>query len=553
MSIRAEATRLRRVMSDNAAWALLRSNNAWFSLPLLATHLGGEQRRLPAAELFERIDADLEELRAAGIADERGESAAGSASGSVAEPVVDDMDEEEDGPTFRTAQYYCKQWRDEGILVRRTQEGTREETYELAPAAFTALRFLDGLDSDRTSLTQSRLSTVQEQLRRVVRDTDPNVETRIAALEEQKARIEAQIKAVRSGTEPMMEARRALESVADLVDLTVELPSDFARVRAELEDINRSLRTQLVEEPSSRGLVLAEVFNGVDHLESSDAGQSFEGFYELLLDTESAEEFVDNLTTLLSRDFARDLGPTTRAYLRSLFSGLHERSAEVSEVMTSLTRSLRRFVQSEDFREERAVHREITQARALALKLAPHVQPFAEIDYTLHRSSVPIRPITRLTLDNPGSEVVTEEYVAHESATVDIAALREMARLTDIDFAELTHNVNVCLADSSTVTLAEVLDRFPATQGVASVVGLLDLVQEHGEAGAASTSVGSDAEASAGSEEPAVHVEPGTSPEAVDSVVWTSVSGVEHRAKLPRFTFTRRIPAGRTALLGSGA
>jgi hypothetical protein len=33
---------------------------------LLGTHLGGDERRVDAEELYERIDADLERLRAQG-------------------------------------------------------------------------------------------------------------------------------------------------------------------------------------------------------------------------------------------------------------------------------------------------------------------------------------------------------------------------------------------------------------------------------------------------------------------------------------------------------
>ena len=54
-----------------------------------------------------------------------------------------------------------------------------------------------------------------------------------------------------------------------------------------------------------------------------------------------------------------------------------------------------------------------------------------------------------------------------------------MARESDIDYAELTRNVNRTRARLGAVTLGEVLLACPATQGVASVIGLMVLAERH--------------------------------------------------------------------------
>lgn len=518
-----------RLMKENAAWALLRSDNAWFSIPVLSKHLAGEVRRLSATTLFEEIDADLEHLR----------------------------DDGHDIPG--TALHYCTQWREQGILLRRTLPDSRDETYELSPDALTALQFLAGLEVSRTTVNRSRLSTIQDRLREIVRETDPDASRRIALLEVERDRIEARIAAIRAGEDEVRDDRSAIDDVEELVALAREIPSDFARVREELETINKRLRQDLVEHTENRGTVLEDVFRGVDLLAESEAGRSFEGFFRLLLDAEVGTEFEDNLDALLGRDFVDGLPPRTISFVRRLLPTLHERSVEVGDVMTSLTRSLRRFVQSEDFREDRAVHREIVEARALAARLASDVKLFRDIDYELHRTSVLIQPVSRLQLHNPGEGRITEEYRKRESAPVDLTVLRAMARETEIDFGSLIDHVNATLraADGAPVTIAEVLAAFPADQGVASVVGLIELAALHGVRLAAQGTSGSRAGLERGNgaggdagavsreavRESAASVEAASA--SVETVEWESLSGQRRRATIEKYAFHTEIPGGR--------
>lgn len=495
----------RRLLDDDAAWAFLRTDNVWFAAAVLRAHLTGSDRRLPASALFERIDADLELLRSHG--------------------------HEIPG----TAQHYCAEWRKNRILIRRTADSARDETFELSPAGLIALQFIDRLDSTRTTVTQSRLSIIQERLRVLVRDTDPDVETRLTALHAERDRLDARIAAVGAGEDTGLDPERAREAVEDVIALAEELPSDFTRVRSALEEINRDLRAQLIENTGARSRVLADVFRGVDLLADSEAGRSFDGFYSLILEHESGTEFEANIAALLDRAFVHALDSSDTRFLRRLTPMLQDRSAEVGDVMTGLTRSLRRFVQSEEFREDRAVNSEIHAARALALRLAAEVPPYRRLDIELGRTSVRIDSVTSFRLHNPADARVIEPVETRATGTIDIEALREMTRMTEIDVGELIENINETLAVARSggltdrspepgvgapgaegVTIAEVLRRHPASQGAASVVGLLDLGFGHGirESGS-------------------------------ESVTWSSVTGRQRHARLDRFRFTEDVPGGR--------
>lgn len=472
-----------RLTVDNPAWVLLRSRNAAAAVSLLGEHLGGDERRLPAPVLFERMDEDLVVLREHGF----------------------------DLP--RTARAYCAEWVSDGILVRRSVEGSRDETYELSEGAFVAIRFVAQLLEPRVAVTESRLTTILDRVHGLAVATDPDTGRRLAALHAQREQLDAEIAAVAAGHDDVLPGERAVEQARDILALAEELPADFARVRAEMERINRELRARLVEDVDSRGTVLDDVFRGVDHLAESDAGRSFHGFFSLILDAERVAAFEDDVVGLLEREFARALTPAQARWLRRLLPGLQDASGEIHDVMTAFSRSLRRFVQSNELAEHREVQRLLQAAQRAALALAGTVQPFARTGVELALSSVTVDSVTALSPYNPAERRTAADVASGPEVDVDWDALVRSARESEIDVRELRENVNHALARRGALTIAELLDEHPATQGVASVVGLLVLADAHA-----------------------------TTLEGSETVAWTAPSGAARRGHVPRRLFTRRLP-----------
>lgn len=439
----------RRLAEQSAAWSLLRSQNAPIAIAILGEHLAEENRELPAAELFEAVEADLSELR---------------------ETAEFDLPQ--------TAVQYCRQWLNSGYLVRRAGHA-REELYALSDGALAAVRFVEELAAPRTSVTESRLTTIVERLHRLSMDTDPDVTRRIESLREERRRVDAQIAALESGDVEVLPEERAVEQAADVLALASELPEDFARLRTALEQINRDLRAQLIEDPDSRGTVLDDIFRGVDMLAESDAGRSFSAFYALVLDPESTAAFEDDVDHLMSRPFARGLTADQRHALLRLLPGMQEASGEIHRVMTSLSRSLRRFVQSQELAEDRRVNQLIRGALTEAHHVfADGAQPFRKLESGLDLTSVPLGGLSAMVLNNPADSASAEEVATVEAPEADLEQLREHVREAEIDVAELTENVHAVVAERGASTIAEILTHRPATQGAASVIGLLVLADQ---------------------------------------------------------------------------
>ena len=271
------------------------------------------------------------------------------------------------------------------------------------------------------------------------------------------------------------------------------------------------LRERIVSLDSSRGEVLDDVFRGVDRIESSEAGRSFLGFHELLMDPESSARLDDDLETVLDRDFTARLPDADLRFLRRWRSTLAQESASVRRTMTGLSRSLNRFVRSRAFEEHRRLGAELAEAQRLAARLAAHTAPQTQLGIDLALTSVPMASIGSWRMRNPADTAVSEEIHGHEAARLDLEEVRRIVRASEIDLAELVDSVEAVLAERGAATVGEVLADRPATQGLASVVGLLLLARRRGQ------EVAGD-----------------------EAVAWTTSGGRERSARIPRFLFTDR-------------
>ena len=97
-----------------------------------------------------------------------------------------------------------------------------------------------------------------------------------------------------------------------------------------------------------------------------------------------------------------------------------------------------------------------------------------------------------------------------EPSELTMDAISELVRQSEIDFRTLKQHVRDMLARKSQVSVGEVLDHFPAEQGLGSIIGYIALGAKHGE------------------------VTPGT-----ETVSWGPDENNKRRAKVPAIYFIR--------------
>jgi len=171
-----------RRLREQSLWRLLASANGPAVIGLLQTHLFEGDRRLPASILYERLDRDLEDLRAQGV----------------------DLPQRR-RPTLRTG-WPQGTWNGGSRQahrggIRTIRGGCGRHPFRRRSGG--APHHGDGKPTGRGD----------QQLVRLAEETDTNPETRVATLLSERERIDEQIEAIRHGRlQPLPEAR-ALERV----------------------------------------------------------------------------------------------------------------------------------------------------------------------------------------------------------------------------------------------------------------------------------------------------------------------------------------------------
>ncbi|GCA99167.1 hypothetical protein NCCNTM_28020 [Mycolicibacterium sp. NCC-Tsukiji] len=340
---------------------------------------------------------------------------------------------------------------------------------------------VNGIDAPQRTASASRLGSIAANLIALQRDSDPVSASRLALLQAERKAVEQRIEEVERGEFAVLDAESAKERVAETLGLAQEVPVDFARVRSTIEELSRDLRAKILDDTAEGGATLGNVFRGVDLLADSEAGRSVNGFYDVILDAEQSARLQEAITAILSRDFAAELTPQTRTDLSTLLTRLEDEAATVRQTMILLSRSLRHFVLSRQYEEHRRLRQLIQRCQSLAVQVSAQHRPEKSMNLELTRIGMQVRSIAALKLHNPGEGRVPTEFDRHDTDEVDFAELAAQAHECDIDFEELRSNIVASLGQAAgPVTAGQVLAEFPATQGLASIVGLMVLGAEHG-------------------------------------------------------------------------
>lgn len=303
---------------------------------------------------------------------------------------------------------------------------------------------------------------------------------------------------------------RAIERTREIIGLAGELAADFRFVRDQFESLNRDLRERVMDHEGSRGRILEELFSGVDLIAESESGRTFSAFWRLLTDPEQSASLEQSLDQVLSRSFATRLEPAERRFLLRVTRTLLEEGGKVHEVLRYFARSLRNFVQSREYLEQRRLTQLLNRAQQLGLSLKEEMGAREVIGFELELASGRIRSYAQWALFDPSLGARTGGVRPAETAPIDLDTVSGWVAQSEIDFRELRENILACLRSRGQVSIADVLGRYPASQGLGSVVGYLSLAGKHAVRGADEEQVG-----------------------------WKGMDGVERQGRIPTMYFVK--------------
>jgi hypothetical protein len=235
-----------------------------------------------------------------------------------------------------------------------------------------------------------------------------------------------------------------------------------------------------MDNDGSRGDVLDSLFAGIDLITESKAGRTFSAFWRLLTDPEQAATLDQALDSVMSREFVAQLDAKDRRFLLRLTRTLLEQGGMVHEVLQSFARSLKHFVQSREYLEQRRLNQLLKDAQRAALILKDEVKATEALQYTLELTSSRLQSLSQWVLYDPSLQALPSQMTDGDAAPIDLESVGELVAQSEIDFRNLKANVRAVLEQRSQASIADVLDLFPAKQGLGSVIGLLALGSRHG-------------------------------------------------------------------------
>lgn len=368
-------------------------------------------------------------------------------------------------PDSKNAAALLDEWADDGFLRKYYRAEASEPSYDLTPESEKAIEWLRELSERRFVGAESRLLKVFDLMKDIAYGAAFDAEERIAELNKRRAEIDAEIERVRSGAAGALDPTAVRERYYELEDTARRLLADFRQIELNFRTLDRDARAQVIAADKERGSVLKDIFEYRDAILSSDQGKSFQAFWAFVMSAEKKSEFA----TLAGRVLAV---PEVAALPKSVELDAFDRllvsaGARVQRTAHLLNEELRVFLDEKGRREGRAVAILAEEIKRTALTLRdapPSDRAFVEIEGDPEIDLVMERP-----LYEPEEPVKIGETPDERGASdADAAALFFHS---EIDREAIRENIAQALRDRPQISLAELLERYPVTDGSAEILG----------------------------------------------------------------------------------
>lgn len=449
---------VREARGADPTWRLLAADHARWILPLFSECLEFATEPVPAHWFHQRVaEARSRERKA----------------------VSPDVENEVGGLTPAD---YGREWADSGWLDRVPATRGAPMRYQLSPHAFRALRIVRELIHQENTVSEARLGSISDAVRKLADMSNPNKARQLKRIEKQIAELMSHREDIKAGHVRVATAEEMARQLGEVLRLTASLPEDFRRLGVMVESRHREASRRASTEDMGKGAIVEEYLRENDLLDQTPEGRAYRGFAHVL-STHALDKLRSDIDEILSQDFARtEMTTSQRAQIESLVSSLLRADHQVQEVYLRWTASLRRFVtRSAHGRHQRLL--QLTEAALEAGRAWANTKPGpTAIDgNVLGIGALDVKDISQTQLfKDPGPQTVSITIETNDDPLPESerAALRVAAGTAPTAVAD---RINTMLTTQDRVTGREVYDATPAEfQRLGTLLSLLDLGVNHG-------------------------------------------------------------------------
>lgn len=433
---------------DKPTLRLLDRKWAPLVLAVFRTTFSRDQRTVPAERLYQQVDNYLDELRLAGKAVPDG-----------------------------TGRAQCIQWLGQNWLVR-TREEDGAEHYSLTSHALEALDLVHSLTRDRTLISESRIHTILDVVRRFATEANPDQQVRLNRLDAQIAELTAERDRIAAGGEiaPASDDQM-LDGYTNLLSLIGQLPSDFKRVEEAVGGMHRQIISDFRGEDRPIAQVIDQYLAKSDSLMKLTAeGRAFEGAFTLLRDEPLLADLRRDLDIILAHPFAQALTPGEQRGFRRTVKIIQDGIRDVLAQRQRLSATLRDHIVHYDVirdRELDAALRQINQQLEVWMRTAG---PRATIGVELMPAKIEVAHLRERFWDpaDAAPPPPLEDVSGSAPPTLDLDAIRNQGGPT---LGRLREQLIAAAAAGELKSVADVFSALPDDlRRPVELIGLIHLL-----------------------------------------------------------------------------
>jgi hypothetical protein len=432
---------LRQRRTSHAAWMLLCADHAPLILGFLAdTYLLPNVRTLTEPEFHDALEDYLDRRRT-----------------------------EHPGSYPKSPAAYSADWVSTGWLHKRYPPGSDTATYEPTAAVERAIAFARSLAPQELVGTSSRLLVIQDLLRRLRVGGADDPQERVNELLRRRDAIDEEIRKINAGFDTKMDDAAIRETYNLAVEHARGLVSDMRIVDASVREIDRDVRRRAATWDGPRGEFLTSVFGSTDVIDSSDQGRTWQAFWQLLLDPAAQDELQELLD---AAEHLPALAGRGHDLAHILTDDLFHAADATQRTFAGLSGQLRRFVDDATWAESRRIHDTLREFFAITLAVRDDDNRSFSSELPGMRADITMpleRPLYTAKIDANLGEFTAEQG----DAEPDLSAV---ITLSSVDTVRLQRAIDSTLArNGGTATLGQVLHEHPLEEGLAELVGYLDI------------------------------------------------------------------------------
>lgn len=382
----------------------------------------------------------------------------------------------------KSPHHYLEDWahNDKGWLRKFYPTDSDEAAFDLTPGTEKAIGWLAGLNQAQFVGTESRLRMLFDLLKQMVTGTETNAELRMQELQQRKAQIEAEMRALENGQVDVMDDTALKDRFLQFSQVARELLADFRQVEQNFRELDQDVREKIAGWDGGKGALLETVFGEQDTIADSDQGKSFRAFWDFLMSTQSQNELTEALEKVFQLEPIQSLEPDRT--LKKIHYDWLEAGEQTQRVVSRLSQQLRRFLDNQAYLENKRLVQKIDALLRQSLQLKPQLPPNAqlksefanfmsldlpklEIDLPMERPlfSVPMVQNFALTVQNDDGEDVNVDAL-FDQVFVDELLLKD--------------HIEKSLQTQPQINLPELLSAHPLRLGVAELIGYLSLASQ---------------------------------------------------------------------------